>query len=477
MVPLLLSALVLAFPWSAHAQAAPPECPSGAMGTMEGGGMRMSSNPMDAVALGDDLDGDGDPDELTICLQILELNQEIAPGITLPFWVFAPDLGGMDPPARLPGPTIRVEEGDRVHIVVQNTHYFPHTLHLHGVAKPNAMDGVPHVTQEPIKPGEAFTYTFTARNPGTYWYHCHVQPPVHILMGLYGMLVIEPDRPQNFVTPLVTTARMPELSAASQEAGFDAEYALAYGDIDPALHAPLQDAANGPAQLEWELHRNYNPAAREPRYFVVNGRSFPYTLLDSMVRVRPESRTLLRVLNAGARTVSLHTHGHRVEVAARDGTPVPEDQRELRDTVTITPGQRVDLVLDTRAEAGRASGPGVWLLHDHTEEAITTDGINPGGDLNYIVYPDFIDAYGLPKVSGDLSRYFEPAYYRGQRSVFQGAPFEDAPPGGRRDEVDPLDRVPLWGWIALLAVAGLLLGGALGGLLLRWTRTRPQRGS
>lgn len=435
-------------------------CPSQQMAGMIG-----SNDPMDAVWLGADLDGDNDPDQITICLQILEITQEIAPGIVLPVWVFAPDLGGMEPLARLPGPTLRVEQGDHVKIVVKNTHYFPHTLHMHGVLKPNAMDGVPGVTQPAILPGESFTYEFVAQNPGTYWYHCHVQTPVHLLMGLYGMLIIEPNRPQNFVTPIVMSSRMPDLSVATQEAGFDAEYTLIYQDIDPELHDPLNDLSLSLAQLEKQIHRDYNTAARTPRYFVLNGRSFPYTLLDTQIEVRSDAHVLLRVLNAGAKTVSLHIHGHHAEVVAIDGAPVPPAQRLARDTFTLTAAQRIDIDLNTAADGFHASGPGVWLLHDHTEESITTDGINPGGNITFLVYEDFVDVYGLPKVSGDLSPYFAPSYYRGADPVFAGSAFSESAaqpsPNDSGAGIGVLHLLPFWAWVSSAALLGLSLGAVI----------------
>ena len=150
-----------------------------------------------ALVLGRDLDGDGDPDDITIRLEVIEATEEVYPGEYVKFWVFAPEGRGMTPVARVPNPTIRVEEGDRVRIILQNTHYFPHTIHPHGTIHPNAMDGVPDITQAAVKPGEAFKYEFVAKNPGTFFYHCHVQPDVHVLMGLVGMLIIEPNRPNN----------------------------------------------------------------------------------------------------------------------------------------------------------------------------------------------------------------------------------------------------------------------------------------
>jgi FtsP/CotA-like multicopper oxidase with cupredoxin domain len=441
--------------------------PCNAAGMMMGGDMdgatMTTPAPKDSAHLGADLDGDGDPDEITFCLQILEIDQEIAPGITIPFWVFAPDIGGMTPPARLPGPTLRVEQGDHVRIVVKNGHYFPHTLHMHGVLKPNAMDGVPDVTQPAILGGESFTYEFTAQNPGTQWYHCHVQTPMHLLMGLYGMLIIEPDRPNNHFQAFVNTAQMPDISAATQEQGFSQEHVLIYSDVDPDLHAPLSDSSNTPAELEWLIHRNYNTVERTPRYFLVNGRSFPLTILDSMIEVDPDSHIKLRLLNAGSRVVSLHLHGHKANVIAKDGVDIPAAQQIPQDTITITPGQRVDLDFNTHADGVHASGPGVWLMHDHTEQAMTTNGINPGGDLNFIAYRDFIDVYGLPIVTGELATYFDPAYYRGDQSVFQGKPFKNRPPTEAASSSSRL--MPVYMMMGVLATVAAALGWWLAGLI------------
>ena len=116
--------------------------------------MRSGLTP-DAVVKGRDLDGDGDPDEIHIRLEVAELNggspesQEpvtqysIAPGIKPGFWVFVPKHFGMDTEnfesvkaralLRLPSPAIRIEQGDQVKITLENGHYMPHTVHFHGV--------------------------------------------------------------------------------------------------------------------------------------------------------------------------------------------------------------------------------------------------------------------------------------------------------------------------------------------------------
>jgi FtsP/CotA-like multicopper oxidase with cupredoxin domain len=115
-----------------------------------------------AVQLGRDRDGDGDPDEIHFHLEVIEVQEEVYPGEFVTFWVFAPVGRDMSSPARLPSPTLRVEEGDHVTITLYNTHYLPHTIHLHGTTQDNSMDGVPHMTQHEVAPGRSFTYRFIA---------------------------------------------------------------------------------------------------------------------------------------------------------------------------------------------------------------------------------------------------------------------------------------------------------------------------
>jgi FtsP/CotA-like multicopper oxidase with cupredoxin domain len=391
-----------------------------------------------AVTLGRDLDGDGDPDEIDIHLEVDEIQEEVYPGQFETFWVFAPEGAGMCSAARVPSPTIRVEEGDRVRIHLHNTHYLPHTIHLHGTIHPNAMDGVPDITQAAVKPGESFTYEFVAKQPGTFWYHCHVQPDVHVLMGLVGMFIIEPNRPHNNFRHLIVGAgRIPDLARAEVEQGYAREYSLVYMDIDDRLNR-IPAEYSDPQEIERRMHREYDSTARRPNVFLLNGRSFPFTLRDTPIDVRSGERVKLRILNAGARTVALHTHGHHPTLTHLDGYPVPPGMRYTRDVFTILPAQRVDLDLRAGSDSRYASGPGVWLVHDHTEQAVTNNGIGPGGDLTAIVYDGFTAKDGLPRVATSLKRFFDPDYYRGKipRATPEESPSPTPcgarrPPGGR----------------------------------------------
>ena len=96
---------------------------------------------------------------------------------------------------RVPGPTLRVRLGETVRVTLKNQLPVPTTIHWHGVRLPNAMDGVPNVTQPPVAPGESFVYEFTPKDAGTFWFHPHVRSMEQVERGLYGMLVVEDPDP------------------------------------------------------------------------------------------------------------------------------------------------------------------------------------------------------------------------------------------------------------------------------------------
>lgn len=379
-----------------------------------------------AVELGRDLDGDGDPDEITINLEVAEIQEEVYPGEFVRVWVFAPLGAGMSSAARLPSPTLVVEEGDRVTVTLSNTHYFPHTIHFHGPILPNDMDGVPDMTQPPVLPGQTFTYSFTAKNTGTFFYHCHVQDQTHILMGLAGMFVIEPNRPDNHFAHLVVGAgRAPVLSKATAEE-YDAEYTLVYMDIDDRVNR-IVAAYTDVREVERRMHRDYDVTQRKPNIFLLNGRSFPYTVRDTPILVKPNQRIRLRVLNVGARTIYLHSHGHHPTLTHLDGYPVPPAAQITRDVWQLGPSQRMDLLLRTGEDNYYASGPGVWMLHDHTQPAVTNKGINPGGDHTVIVYDGYMGDGGVPKGMEHHMHELDAAYYRGEKPVFPPGVFMTPP--------------------------------------------------
>ena len=97
--------------------------------------------------------------------------------------------------AQVPGPTLRVRLGESVRVVFRNDLPQPTTIHWHGVRVPNAMDGVPGVTQPAIPPGGTFIYQFTPKDAGTFWFHPHVRTSEQVERGLYGVLIVEDADP------------------------------------------------------------------------------------------------------------------------------------------------------------------------------------------------------------------------------------------------------------------------------------------
>jgi len=104
---------------------------------------------------------------------------------------------------QVPGPVLRVKLGDRVRVNLTNNLPQDTTIHWHGVRVPNSMDGVPFLTQTPVKPSQKFTYDFIPQDSGTYWFHPHVRGHEQVERGLYGVLIVEdkdePDYDQDIV--------------------------------------------------------------------------------------------------------------------------------------------------------------------------------------------------------------------------------------------------------------------------------------
>jgi len=400
----------------------------------------------DAVEKGRDLDGDGDPDEIHIRLEVVELNggspeldaaiaqYSIAPGVQPGLWVFAPKMFGMATESfesltaqtmlRLPSPAIRVEQGDRISITLENSHYMPHTVHFHGVdhafvdSDGEGNDGVPLTSELPVMPGGARTYELQPRSAGTAFYHCHVQPHVHVMMGLQGLFIVEENRADNWLQTLNVGAGQVRVPSRAVTEEYDREYDLHYLELDSDLNNRIQ-RFNDPRLITESMHRDYNVTEARSDLFTLNGRSFPYTFKESLVVVEPDERIKLRVVNGGSTPIALHTHGHKMTITHRDGVPAVPAAQITRDVVSIAMAQRLDLSLTTTNDGFHSYGSGIWLFHDHRSRGVTTDGIGPGGHISAIVYEDYLRDDGWPETLGvSWDPYFTASYYRKERPVW-----------------------------------------------------------
>jgi len=186
----------------------------------------------------------------------------------------------------VPGPEIRVALGDHVQVVLHNELTVPTTIHFHGMTVPNAMDGVPAITQDAVLPGESFTYDFVVRNTGSNMYHSHFMAQRQVPMGLLGAFVV----------------------------------------ADPADPAVAVDQV---------MVLNDGPLG-----FTINGKGFPAT-----VPIVAQQGQLIRIryMNEGLQIHPMHLHGLAQQVIALDGYPL--DHPYFQDTVMVAPGQRVDVLI------------------------------------------------------------------------------------------------------------------------------------
>ncbi|MGZ8190123.1 MAG: multicopper oxidase domain-containing protein, partial [Methylococcaceae bacterium] len=301
----------------------------------------------DAVTLSDDTDGDGDPDKVIIKLEVVELNGrspdvktpittfDIAPGIQPTFWVFAPKTRDMstlslyEPEAnsllRLPSPVIRVEQDDVVWLVLENTHYLPHSIHLHGIDHPfmdmsgAGNEGVAQTSNMDTMPGQSKTYVIKPRQPGTMYYHCHVQPHTHIPMGLQGIFVVEENRPNNWPQTLNVGAGQVRHPSVAVLEKYAREYDLHYESADKELHEVVARSANDPRLIAKHMNMEYDTTDATDDYFMLNGRSFPYTLRESLIHMEENQKVKLRILNGHTEAFALHIHGHKPTITHYDG--------------------------------------------------------------------------------------------------------------------------------------------------------------
>ncbi len=202
----------------------------------------------------------------------------------------------------IPAPQIRVREGDRVRINLKNDLPESTAIHFHGLELPNDQDGVPFITQPPIKPGQSYSYEFTAPNPGSHMYHSHHNSTKQVGLGLLGAFIIEPKD-------------------TSSEPRVDLDYVLV-----------LNDGAHG---------------------YTFNGKSFPAT---EPIVAKLGQKVRLRYMNEGMMIHPMHLHGMHQTVIAKDGWALSSPYK--CDTLNIAPGERYDVIVN-------CNNPGTWALHCH----------------------------------------------------------------------------------------------------------------
>lgn len=222
-----------------------------------------------------------------------EIQWEVEPGRKVKAWAYNDQV---------PGPEIRVKEGDRVRVIIKNELAESTAIHFHGLELPFDQDGVPFITQPPVKPGASYTYEFTVPNSGSHMYHSHLNAAKQVGMGLLGAFIVEPKRPR----------------------------AIEKVDVDYVM--VLNDGFHG---------------------YTLNGKGFPAT---EPIAAKLGQKVRIRFMNEGMMIHPMHLHGMHMTVIDKDGWAQPAPWK--CDTLNIAPGERWDVIVN-------CNNPGVWAFHCH----------------------------------------------------------------------------------------------------------------
>ena len=215
-----------------------------------------------------------------------------------------------------PGPLLRVRQGQPVCIVVENKLDEDTTVHWHGIRLPNAMDGVPGLTQPPVRPGESFVYEFTPPDAGTFWYHPHANSLEQLGRGLAGILIVEEADPVAVDRDLLWVLRDWRVTAEGQ-------IAAGFGNMMEA-----------------------GMSGRVGNTVTLNG------AVPGDQPIRAGERVRLRLVNVSlARIMGLRFEGHDPVVIAIDGQPC-EPHKPDGDSILLGPAMRIDLLIDMKGEPG-----------------------------------------------------------------------------------------------------------------------------
>jgi FtsP/CotA-like multicopper oxidase with cupredoxin domain len=240
-------------------------------------------------------------------LRAQPVKRKIAPFKTIDAWGYN---------GSCPGPTIQVNQGDRVRIIVENALPESTSMHWHGLEVPIEQDGVPFISQKPIPPGGTYTYEFTVHQEGTFFYHAH--SAMQEMIGLLGLFIAHPQ------------------SSYAPHADHDYAIVLQEWAVLPSNTVP-------------------NTASMEFNWLTFNGLSAPST---TPLIARLGSRVRLRFVNLGMDHHPIHLHGHQFVITGTEGGRAPESTWYPTNTVLVG-------VAQAKVVEFEAKYPGDWMIHCH----------------------------------------------------------------------------------------------------------------
>lgn len=232
----------------------------------------------------------------------------------------------------IPGPTIEVNEGDKVRIILENRLPEMTALHWHGLEAPMEMEGSVGLGQDPLPPGGSYTYEFTLHQHGTLFYHSHFS--MQEMMGLIGLLIVHPQTP----------------------------------------YTPRVDRDFGLIVQEWQILPNNtvpNTMTMEFNWLTFNGKAGPAT---TPMLVKQGERVRIRLVNLGMDHHPIHLHGNQFVVTGTEGGRVPEGQWYPQNTVLVGSGQARNIEFD-------AKHIGDWMMHCHMPHHMMNQMVSMAGPM------------------------------------------------------------------------------------------------
>ncbi|NLH50625.1 MAG: multicopper oxidase domain-containing protein [Myxococcales bacterium] len=361
--------------------------------------------PLDEDGL--DTDGDGDPDNDNVCYYLGGGDGFInmADGALMYMFGFS-DLSGVAPDmmmdagmlaASSPAPTIEVREGQHLYINLVNIGmmmrpdlFDPHTVHFHGFPQAaSVFDGLPEASLA-VNMGSSITYYYNLEEPGTYFYHCHVEATEHIQMGMIGNLYVKPI--QDMGPAKVFGGRSYTQFAYNDgdgSTGYDIEQPIQLTGFDPVFH-------------EAEINIQPIPLAMlDDKYPLMNGRGYPDTIntsplpnsfdghlsqtMSSKIVATKGQRILLRVSNVSvSEYYTLATVNLPMQVIGRGAKLLRSSGGAnlyyTTNSITIGGGEAIDVILDTANAV-----PGTYFLYSTNLNFLSNDQEDYGGLMTEIV--------------------------------------------------------------------------------------------
>ncbi|OYD21411.1 copper resistance system multicopper oxidase [Oceanimonas baumannii] len=256
----------------------------------------------------------------------------------------------------IPGPTLRMREGDTVTIRVTNRLKEPTSIHWHGIILPFEMDGVPGISFAGIPPGETFTYRYTLEQNGTYWYHSH--SGMQELTGMYGALIVEPadaepiraDREHVVVLSDWTDENPMRVFGKLKNQG---DY---YNFNQPTVADFFRDMASGGVGAALEKRQMWNEMRMSPSDLAdLSSETLTYLMNGTTPAgnwtglFKPGERVRLRFINGAGNTFyDVRIPGLKLTVVQADGLNVaPVEVDEFR----FGPGETYDVLVEPTAES------------------------------------------------------------------------------------------------------------------------------